>query len=377
MSLGVLGFLGYQQFLAEDDANAATEGDLTQDESPPVAEETDDEAVEDEGTAVDPATPVAPPTPPFMQATLVGKDMVLTGSLPNQELVDQTTQAATVAYAPFLQSELQVDPNLPQEPWLAAAPIAAILAQTMTEGTVTLSDGGLVISGTTATEEEVVLLETLLTELTGLPVQRGPIEITNLRPAIYILAGSDGQVALSGALPNEEIRAGVVAAAAEIYGPENVLDASTVDPGVDTALWMFNPQGLLGTLGQFPEYEVRMEGAAFSSSLSGGNIFPPDSAEFSEAFTQVLNFGVVILTRDPTMSIAIEGHTDSQGDDAYNLELSQARADAVAAYFVAAGIPEDRVSAVGKGETEPAASNDTAEGQSRNRRVEFTLSATE
>lgn len=382
MALGVLGFLGYQQFLAEDDTGTPTTGtDVAQEESAqdgseqPAEDGTVTDGAEEDNGSAEPVTPIAPPSPPFLQATLTGKDMVLTGTLPSQELVDQTIQAATVAYSPFLQSELQVDPSLPQEPWLAAAPVAAVLAQTMTDGTVTLADGRLVIAGSTSREQDVTLLETLLTESTGLPVERGPIEITNLRPAIYILAGSDGQIALSGALPSEEIRAGIFAAAAEIYGEENVLDASTVDPNVGTALWMFNPQGLLVTLSQFPDYEVKLDGGAFSASLSGGNIFAPDSSEVSEAFIQVLNFGVVVLTRDPTMTIAIEGHTDSQGDDAYNLNLSQARADAVASYFIAAGIQEERVSAVGKGESEPAAPNDTAEGRSRNRRVEFALSS--
>lgn len=383
MALGVLGFLGYQQFLAEDEGTgeATAEADPTQDgtaedgSEQPAENGTATEGAEAEENPAAPTTPIAPPSPPFVQATLTGKDMVLTGTLPSQELVDQTTQAATVAYAPFLQSELQVDPSLPQEPWLAAAPVATVLAQTMTEGSVTLADGRVIVAGKTASEQDVVQLEALLTQATGLPVERGEIEITNLRPAIYLLAGSDGQIALSGALPNEEVRAGIVAAASAIYGPDNVLDASTVDPGVNTALWMFNPEGLLGTLSQFPDYEVRLDGGAFSASLSGGNIFPPDSTEVSEAFTQVLNFGVVVLTRDPTMTITIEGHTDSQGDDEYNLNLSQARADSVATYFVAAGIQEERVTAIGKGEAEPAAPNDTAEGRSRNRRVEFSLSS--
>ncbi|MEL6984945.1 MAG: OmpA family protein, partial [Actinomycetota bacterium] len=170
-------------------------------------------------------------------------------------------------------------------------------------------------------------------------------------------------------------RMGLTQAAIAIYGPENVLDASTVDAGVSPTLWMYNPQGLMGTLSQFPDYEVRLDGGAFSASLSGGSIFPFNSTEISPEFAQVLNFGIVVLARDPTMTITIEGHTDSDGDDAYNLNLSQSRADAVAAYFIGGGISADRVSAVGIGEAEPAASNDTAEGRSRNRRVEFTLSS--
>lgn len=348
-------------------------GDTTTDGSGQTADTAADTSA---GTTVEPA-PAAPaiPTGPYVRATLTGKDLVLSGAVPNQELVDGLGQAAQVVYAPFIQSELVVDPQLPPEPWLAATAPAIMLLQTITEGTMTIADGRVVVDGMAASAEDVAQLEARLSEATGLPVDMGNVEITNLREAIYVIAGSEGQVALSGALPSEEVRTGLAQAAIAIYGPENVLDASTVDEGVSPTLWMYNPEGLMATLAQFPDYEVRLDGGAFSATLSGGSIFPVDSTEISPEFSQVLNFGIVVLARDPSMTITIEGHTDSEGEDAYNLALSQSRADAVAAYFVAGGISPERVIAIGVGEAEPASSNDTAEGRSRNRRVEFTLSS--
>lgn len=325
-----------------------------------------------EGTTI-PAAPIPAPTPPFIQATLTGKDLVLSGTVPSSELVEQVGQAAQLVYAPFIQSELIVDEQVPAADWLAAAPPAVMLLQTITEGTLTISDGQITVQGMAASAEDVARLESRLAQATGLPVVASDIQITNLREPIYVIAGSEGQVALSGALPSEEVRMGLAEAAAAIFGPENVLDASTVDNGVSTTLWMYNPEGLMGTLSQFPEFEVRLDGGAFSASLGGGSIFPSDSTEISPEFAQVLNFGIVVLSRDPTMTITIEGHTDSAGPDDYNLALSQSRADAVAAYFIGAGISPERVSAIGVGEAEPASSNDTEEGRSRNRRVEFTL----
>jgi len=67
------------------------------------------------------------------------------------------------------------------------------------------------------------------------------------------------------------------------------------------------------------------------------------------------------------------GHTDSVGNRAANLALSQDRAKAVSAYMVDAGMSGDRLSAVGYGPDEPAASNDTEEGRTQNRRIEFTV----
>ncbi|MCB9507672.1 MAG: OmpA family protein [Myxococcales bacterium] len=69
--------------------------------------------------------------------------------------------------------------------------------------------------------------------------------------------------------------------------------------------------------------------------------------------------------------VSIEGHTDDRGDDAMNLDLSNRRAASVLRYLAAAGIDEARLRSVGFGEANPIAPNTTAEGQARNRRVEF------
>ena len=73
----------------------------------------------------------------------------------------------------------------------------------------------------------------------------------------------------------------------------------------------------------------------------------------------------------PGIRMRIEGHTDSDGGDDYNLELSQRRAMAVGQYLINAGVEPDRLEWQGFGETRPIASNQTAEGKAQNRRVEF------
>lgn len=77
------------------------------------------------------------------------------------------------------------------------------------------------------------------------------------------------------------------------------------------------------------------------------------------------------LVQNPTLSFEIGGHTDSDGDDAYNLKLSQQRADAVKAQLVKMGIVASRLIAKGYGEAKPVAANTTSEGKADNRRVEF------
>jgi len=70
------------------------------------------------------------------------------------------------------------------------------------------------------------------------------------------------------------------------------------------------------------------------------------------------------------------GHADSIGSDAYNQKLSVRRADSVKAYLVSKGIEANRIYTEGKGEKEPLASNKTAEGRARNRRVEIEVIGT-
>ena len=71
------------------------------------------------------------------------------------------------------------------------------------------------------------------------------------------------------------------------------------------------------------------------------------------------------------MPIEIAGHTDNQGDPEENLDLSRRRAQSAFDYLVARGQDADRFVVVGYGEDVPIASNDTADGRARNRRIEF------
>jgi OOP family OmpA-OmpF porin len=87
--------------------------------------------------------------------------------------------------------------------------------------------------------------------------------------------------------------------------------------------------------------------------------------------TQQLDEAASILNRNPQLIVEIQGHTDSSGSAEYNQKLSEARAKAVRDYFIRKGIAAQRLKAAGYGESNPVASNDTAQGRAQNRRVEL------
>jgi OOP family OmpA-OmpF porin len=85
-----------------------------------------------------------------------------------------------------------------------------------------------------------------------------------------------------------------------------------------------------------------------------------------------INLVTALMTSHPELKFEIGGHTDSDGDNAYNLKLSQQRADAVKQQLISQGIDASRFTTKGYGSSKPIADNTSPEGKANNRRVEFT-----
>jgi OOP family OmpA-OmpF porin len=108
-------------------------------------------------------------------------------------------------------------------------------------------------------------------------------------------------------------------------------------------------------------------------SLTGVN-FAFDKAVLTPEAKDILEEAVTVLKdTDDIVQVRVEGHTDSIGSEAYNQELSQRRAEAVAEYLVSRGISESNLVPVGMGENFPVANNDTEAGRAANRRVDFVV----
>jgi outer membrane protein OmpA-like peptidoglycan-associated protein len=124
-----------------------------------------------------------------------------------------------------------------------------------------------------------------------------------------------------------------------------------------------------------PGAKVERVGEGIQVTFESGLLFDFDSDVIKPTAASNLQELARSLNKFPNSNILIVGHTDSQGDDAYNMALSQRRSNSAAAYLRAQGVPSTRLSTSGRGEAEPVASNDTDAGRAQNRRVEVAIYA--
>ncbi len=126
-----------------------------------------------------------------------------------------------------------------------------------------------------------------------------------------------------------------------------------------------------------PEPEPKAQAEVVEELLQtldlSGITFLSGSNEITPQGKLILDEVVNVLAEHTEFDVVIEGHTDSVGDDNLNFELSQQRAQSVLNHLASTGIQAERLTAAGLGESQPIADNDTKEGRSLNRRIEFTV----
>jgi len=144
-------------------------------------------------------------------------------------------------------------------------------------------------------------------------------------------------------------------------------ELSTVEESHSSHLW-FN---------QFrKDYKAGLNAPAIRKIERDNFVFEPiffdfDKSEIRQEHDDFLNAMIKIVKGHSDIRIMVTGHTDAIGTDGYNVGLSKRRTESIIEYFVKHGINADRLEFDFKGETNPAATNDTSEGRQRNRRVDF------
>ncbi len=120
--------------------------------------------------------------------------------------------------------------------------------------------------------------------------------------------------------------------------------------------------------------EMKVEDVKRITQIASKIFFETNSDKLKVASQVQLDELAEILKRYEEANLIIEGHTDSQGEDAYNMTLSQKRTESVKTYLMGKGIMESRLTATGFGESKPIADNNTSTGRAKNRRVELRTS---
>ncbi|WP_420873949.1 OmpA family protein [Paraburkholderia azotifigens] len=237
--------------------------------------------------------------------------------------------------------------------------------------------------------------------------------VTSAPPAAN---ATPGQVVVGGKLPDEATKAAVLARLRDTYGAANVVDQIEIGDVATPPNWSTNVQKLIGpelkqiSKGQLkidgtsievkgevrneaqrqqlasdmanalnPTYTIRnalrvsaSEQGLLDQTLANRTIeFETGSATLTPQGRAILDQMASVLTKMTTRQVAIIGHTDTSGNRTSNIALSQARADAVKGYLVAKGLSPQQLSTLGVGPDQPIATNDTADGRARNRRIEF------
>ena len=126
-----------------------------------------------------------------------------------------------------------------------------------------------------------------------------------------------------------------------------------------------------------PDAKVERVGEGIVVEFSSNVLFGFDSSNLSADAKVNLDKLVKILNVYPDTDIEVQGHTDSKGSESYNQNLSQTRAGEVSGYLFNNGISNNRIRTKGFGENMPKYDNNTENGRSQNRRVEFLITANE
>jgi outer membrane protein OmpA-like peptidoglycan-associated protein len=122
---------------------------------------------------------------------------------------------------------------------------------------------------------------------------------------------------------------------------------------------------------------VKEEARGTVITLPGNVLFSSGKWDLLPGAQEKLDHVADALKNQADHRMVVEGHTDSQGTESSNVELSQRRAQSVREYLVSRGVPADIISATGLGQSRPVADNRTAEGRANNRRVEIIVQPVE
>ena len=165
----------------------------------------------------------------------------------------------------------------------------------------------------------------------------------------------------------------VAAARADSADQKLAADQSRADADAARAAALVSQQQSAELQHQIDDMHAKVTDRGVVMTL-GDVLFTSGQADLKQTATGNLNKLVTFLNNYPNRTVVVEGYTDSVGTDDYNQGLSERRADGVKSYLIGQGVSGQRLTALGKGKSDPVADNGTADGRQQNRRVEVVIS---
>lgn len=198
-----------------------------------------------------------------------------------------------------------------------------------------------------------------------------------------VVAALMGALALQGCSSN--LRTGALggAAAGAVVGgiasgtARGAIIGAAVGGAAGTAIGAVMDRQAEDLQDKLPNAQVERVGEGIAVTFDSGILFDVDESELRPEARDNLRDLVASLEEYDGTEVLVVGHTDSTGAASYNQGLSERRASSAQTFLVGAGLDAGRVRAVGMGENEPIASNETTEGRQENRRVEVAIFASE
>lgn len=164
------------------------------------------------------------------------------------------------------------------------------------------------------------------------------------------------------------------AARAELEKKEGQLNKTAAELEAERNMRVAAEKKLSAALASLSEIgNIKEEKRGVVITLSGSVLFASGKYQLLEIAKEKLKDVAVALKDQGYKKIVVEGHTDSAGSEATNEALSLKRANAVREHLISHGIEASKITAVGKGESTPVATNDTPDGRANNRRVELVV----
>ena len=237
----------------------------------------------------------------------------------------------------------------------------------------------IVLNGTVLSDAQAASLVAAAADVVGEDNVVNNLEVSGLDEAVE---GADGRVdslataiatfggldEANGSLTDTDLTVNGIASNDAAKAATDGTIAAAADSGVRPGGEITVPEAEISLEEEIDLLQAELD--ALQDEIRENVVFASDSDELTPVAQGTLDKVVLAMNRYPRPVVEVGGHTDSQGDDAYNLDLSQRRAQSVVDY-VGAGTSPDRLSPVGFGESQPVADNTIEEGRLQNRRVEF------